>query len=135
MGIHFIRNRMPDFLFQCLSLGTPLTRVIIFGIGISVLTFIDVSSLRFPNFCIWEMLFGYCPANGTTRALSAFLHGRWEEAMRYNLNVLAVLPIITSILIMDILKLIKTRKILGMPTTAANTAQTQRTGIKSRKQN
>lgn len=113
MGTHFIKNKTLDFLFQCLSLGSPLARVVTFSIGILALTFVDVSSLRIPDFCIWERLFGYCPANGTTRALNAFFHGKWEEAIRYNLNILAVIPIITGILILDILKLIKIRKLFN----------------------
>lgn len=107
MGTRFIKSRALDFLFQCLSLGSPLARVVTFSMGISVLTFVDISSLRFPNFCIWEMLFGYCPANGTTRALNVFFHGKWEEAIRYNLNILAVIPIIIGILAVDILRFVK----------------------------
>jgi hypothetical protein len=110
MGTQFIKSRALDFLFQCLSLGSPLARVFTFTIGISVLTFVDISSLRFPNFCIWERLLGYCPANGTIRALNAFFHGEWGEAIRYNLNILVAIPIIIGILAMDILKLVKTRK-------------------------
>ena len=109
MGTRFIKSRALDFLFQCLSLGSPLARVVTFTIGISVVTFVDINSLRFPNFCIWERLLGYCPANGITRALSAFFHGKWEEAIRYNLNILVAVPIIIGILVMDILKLVKTR--------------------------
>lgn len=102
-----LKSKAINFLFQCLSLGSPLARVVAFSIIIIVLIFVDVSSLGFPNFCIWEMFFGYCPANGTTRALNAFFHGKWEEAIKYNLNVLVAIPLIIGILVADILKLVK----------------------------
>ncbi len=111
MGISFIRNKMSDFLFQCISLGTPFARVVTFIIGISVLTCLDLNSLNLPDFCIWEMLFAYCPADGSTRALNAFFHGRWEDAISYNLNILVVIPVMAGILAMDMLKLIKTSKL------------------------
>ena len=101
------KSRTSDFLFQCLSLGSPLARVAAFTAGISALVLLDVTSSGLP--CIWEKLFGYCPANGTTRALNAFFHGKWEEAVRYNLNVVAVIPIIIGMLVTDILRFIKTK--------------------------
>lgn len=107
MGTSFINHRTADFLYQCLSLGSPLARVVIFSIGISVLAFVDAGSVRLPDFCIWERIFGYCPADGTTRALQAFFHGEWEQSIQYNLNILCVIPMIVGILVADILKLIK----------------------------
>jgi hypothetical protein len=115
MGTLFPKNKALEFLFQYLCLGSPLARVTTFSIGIIVLTFLDVSSLGFHNLCIWERLFGYCPANGTTRALSALFHGKLEEAIRYNLNILIVIPVITGILVADILRLIKTWILLRKP--------------------
>jgi len=108
-GTH-LRNKALDFLFQCLSLGTPLARVITFGIGISLLTFVDVSMLGLPNFCIWERIFGFCPAKGTTRALNAFFHGEFKKALEYNLNILVIIPTIISILFVDVLRVIKARR-------------------------
>jgi hypothetical protein len=109
MGTSFIKHRTSDFFYQCLSLGSPLARVVTLSIGISVLAFVDAGSLKFPDFCIWERIFGYCPADGTTRALRAFFHGEWEQAMQYNLNILFVIPMIAGILVVDIFKLIKRR--------------------------
>ncbi len=99
------RSRRPsiaDFVFQCLCLGTPLARVVVIGTGIGVLAFVDASSLKLPDICIWDRLLGVCPAEGTTRALSAFLHGRWHEAFRYNVNILATVPLIAALLTADI---------------------------------
>ncbi len=110
MGTSFINHRTSDFFYQCLSLGSPLGRVVAFSIGISVLVFVDAGSLRFPDFCIWERIFGYCPADGTTRALNAFFHGEWEQSILYNVNILLVIPMIVGILVVDILTLIKRNK-------------------------
>ena len=107
MGTSFINHRTSDFFYQCLSLGSPLARVVTLSIGISVLAFVDAGSLIFPDLCIWERIFGYCPADGTTRALNAFFHGEWEQSIRYNLNILLVIPMIVGILVVDMLTLIK----------------------------
>lgn len=105
MGTRFIKNKALAFLFQCLSLGSPLARVVTFSIGISILAFIDISSLELPNLCIWERLFDYCPANGSTRALNAFFHGKSEEAIKYNLNIIIIIPIILTLIFRDIFRL------------------------------
>lgn len=112
METRFTRSKVIDFLFQCLSLSTPSARVVTFSLGVIALTFLNISSLGLPSFCIWERIFGYCPASGTTRALNAFFHGKWEESIKYNLNILAVIPIIIGIFVMDIFKLVRTRDIL-----------------------
>jgi hypothetical protein len=110
MGISFTDHRTSDFLYQCLSLGSPLARVVTLSVGISVLAFVDAGSLRFPDLCIWERISGYCPANGTTRALTAFFRGEWEQSIRYNVNILLVIPMIAGILVVDIFRLIKRNK-------------------------
>jgi len=110
-----LKNRALDFLFQCLSLGSSLARVVTLSIVIGVLASVYLSSIGFLDFCIWEKLFGYCPAKGTTRSLNALFHRKLEEAIRNNLNILVVIPVITGILVADILRLIKTWILLRKP--------------------
>ena len=49
---------------------------------------------RAPDICLWRKLFhlGACPACGSMRALAAFFHGQWGDALAYNRNVLVTAP-------------------------------------------
>jgi hypothetical protein len=105
MGIRSVKNKTSNFLFQCLTLGSPLARLLTIGTGIGILSIVHLDSPGLPDLCLWERFLGYCPARGTTHALNAFLHGKWEEAIRYNPNVLIVMPVIIVILVTDILRL------------------------------
>jgi hypothetical protein len=70
-----------------------------------VLIMVDINSLGLPNLCLWKKVFGYCPADGTIHALNAFFQGKWEEAIKYNLNILFTIPIIFTLLFRDIFRL------------------------------
>lgn len=104
------KNKIVYFLWQCLALSSPSGRICIFTIGMGILAFVDIGSLGLPHICFWRTLFGYCPADGTTRGLNAFFHGRIEEAVNYNLNILLLMPLIVGIFIKDILNLTKSFK-------------------------
>jgi len=110
MALLFTKNRLPILIYNCLSLGSPWGRLIVFSLGLGVLIFVDINSLELPNLCLWGRIFGYCPADGTSRALNAFLHGKWEEAVKYNLNILFTIPIILNLLFKDILRLFEMKK-------------------------
>lgn len=110
MALLFTKNRLPVLIFNCLSLGSPLGRLIVFSLGLGVLILVDINSLELPNLCLWRKIFGYCPADGTTRALNAFLHGKWEESIKYNLNILFVIPISLFLFFRDILRLFEMKK-------------------------
>ncbi|HOJ30556.1 MAG TPA: DUF2752 domain-containing protein [bacterium] len=97
------KNRIAEFL----ALGCPAARVIVMSAGMIFLACVNLESLRIPDLCIWEKIFGYCPAHGTTRALSAFFHGRFCEATRHNLNVLFIVPTLAGIILTDVVRLIK----------------------------
>ena len=49
---------------------------------------------RGPDLCLWRQLLhlAACPACGSMRALAAFFHGRWGDALAYNRNVLVTAP-------------------------------------------
>jgi hypothetical protein len=49
---------------------------------------------RGPSPCLIRLIFGSCPACGSVRALSHFLHGCFREALRYNWNVLITAPLL-----------------------------------------
>jgi Protein of unknown function (DUF2752) len=108
METRSLRGRALDFCMQCLSLSSPMARLVVFGIGIAALTFVDVRALGLPNLCIWERLFGYCPVNGVTRGLSAFFHGEWESALRYNVSIAVLIPIIIGIVVADVWRVANT---------------------------
>lgn len=107
MAIPFTKNKLADLLFQCLSLSSPLGRLLVCFLGLGLLILVDFRSLGLPNLCLWKKIFGYCPADGTTRALNAFLHGNWQEAIKYNLNIFIIIPLVSVLLFSDILRFFK----------------------------
>jgi len=60
---------------------------------------------RGPDLCLWRRLLhlAACPACGSTRALAAFFHGRWGEALAYNRNVLITAPVLIALAVKDAL--------------------------------
>jgi hypothetical protein len=69
---------------------------------------------RGPDLCLWRRLlhFAACPACGSTRALAAFFHGRFGEALAYNRNVLVTAPLLVMLAAKDALTVI--RKLAGV---------------------
>lgn len=67
---------------------------------------------RGPDLCLWRHLFhiAACPACGTTRALAAFFHGRFHQALAYNHNVLVTAPCLITLLIQDLTALARSEK-------------------------
>lgn len=101
------RNKIMNFLCGFITLGSPAARITIFSSGMIILAFVDLESLNLPDFCIWEKIFGYCPADGTIRALNAFFHGMFSKAVRYNINVIFVIPVLIGVVISDITRLVR----------------------------
>lgn len=50
----------------------------------------------YPACPIYRYLHLYCPGCGSTRALSALLHGRLMEAVQYNPLFVALLPLLVA---------------------------------------
>jgi hypothetical protein len=46
------------------------------------------------------------------RALAAFFHGRWGDALAYNRNVLVTAPVLIALAVKDALSVI--RKVMGL---------------------
>ena len=59
---------------------------------------------RGPNLCLWRHLFHLtaCPSCGSTRALAAFFHGHFGQALSYNRNVVITAPTFVCMLARDI---------------------------------
>ncbi len=62
-----------------------------------------------PALCIWRHILATpsCPACGSSRALAAFFHGRFREALQYNFNVLVTAPTLLILLAIDTLRLLR----------------------------
>jgi hypothetical protein len=63
---------------------------------------------------LWRRLLhlAACPACGSARALAAFLHGRFADALAYNRNVLVTAPLLVILAAKDVFSLI--RKMVGV---------------------
>jgi hypothetical protein len=61
---------------------------------------------RGPDLCLWKQLFHItaCPACGSTRALAAFFHGNFSQALDYNRNVLVTGPLFVILLAHDTMR-------------------------------
>jgi hypothetical protein len=64
---------------------------------------------RGPDLCLWKHLFhlAACPACGSTRALAAFFHGQFAEALAFNLNVVVTGPGLLVLFALDALRILR----------------------------
>jgi hypothetical protein len=64
---------------------------------------------RGPDLCLWKHLFhlAACPACGSTRALVAFFHGQFAQAVAFNLNVVVTAPTLLVLLALDALRILR----------------------------
>ena len=93
-----------------LSGATPASRLIAIGVACGVLALLPLSMLdTLPQLCLWERLFGWCPAHGTTHALAALLHGDLRLALSYNLNVIIIAPLLLCIAVRDLWQILRHR--------------------------
>lgn len=62
-----------------------------------------------PNLCLWRRLLhiASCPACGTVRALAAFFHGRFRDALAFNRNVLVTAPLLAMLAARDVVSLLR----------------------------
>lgn len=62
-----------------------------------------------PDLCLWRKLLhlSSCPACGTSRALAAFFHARFAEALAFNRNVVLTAPGLVLLLTLDALQGLK----------------------------
>lgn len=64
-----------------------------------------------PDLCLWKHLFhlAACPACGSTRALAAFFHGQFAQALAFNLNVVVTGPGLLALFALDTLQILRHR--------------------------
>lgn len=92
--------------------GIP--RWLVLVVALAAFCLVPVESLaRGPDLCVWKHLFqlAACPACGSTRALAAFFHGQFGEAVAFNLNVVVTGPGLLVLLGLDVLRIL--RKVCG----------------------
>ena len=95
------------------SRGVP--RLLAVGIVMAGFCVLPPEALsRGPDLCLWRHLLhlAACPACGSTRALAAFFHGRFGDALAYNRNVLVTAPLLVMLAAKDALTVI--RKVAGV---------------------
>jgi hypothetical protein len=86
--------------------ATPQSRLVLIAAGCIGLAAIPLQSLdRVPDLCLWERLFGLCPAHGTLHALTALMHGQPALAVSYNPCVLVIAPLLVVLVALDIRRL------------------------------
>ncbi len=88
--------------------GVP--RLALVAIAIAAFCFIPTEFVAHgPSICVWSHVFHFaaCPACGSTRALCAFFHGEFSQAMAYNRNVLVTAPLLVIFLVQDLMVLIR----------------------------
>lgn len=88
--------------------GIPRWMVLSLSLGVFVVLPPEVLA-RGPDICLWKHLFGLaaCPACGSTRALAAFFHGHFAQALVYNRNVVVTGPMLIGLWVHDVVLGIK----------------------------
>jgi hypothetical protein len=89
------------------SRGVP--RLLALGILMAGFCVLSPEALsRGPDLCLWRHLLhlAACPACGSTRALAAFFHGRFRDALAYNRNVLLTAPLLVVLAAKDLFRAI-----------------------------
>src|ERR1051326_2148859 len=90
------------------SKGVPRAMVLL--AGIAAFSIIPPDALaRGPDLCLLHRLFhvAACPGCGSTRALAAFFHGRFAQAVAFNRNVIITGPLLVCLLGLDIGRLLR----------------------------
>lgn len=104
------RSKLSYFILL-ISLSSPLSRIIVFGIGLIILALIPTKNLNvLPVRSIWT-LFGIYPySTGITRSVSMILHGDFQGAYKMNFLSFIVMVIVLVLLVKDLSVLIKTKR-------------------------
>jgi len=87
---------------ELFSRGVP--RLLALGVLLTGFSLLPPEALsRGPEVCLWRRLLhlAACPACGSTRALAAFFHGRFADALAYNRNVLVTAPLLIALTAKD----------------------------------
>lgn len=78
-----------------MAISRPAIIISIAAVGLLLLYFLaDARKGGFPACPFWSLTKLYCPGCGSQRGLSALLHGDLTDALRYNLLLVAAIPIL-----------------------------------------
>ncbi len=112
------------------SRGAPRLAVLLLALAAFCLISPETLS-RGPDLCLWRNLFHLhaCPACGSTRALAAFFHGRFLDALSYNRNVIVSAPGMLALIGADLVRWIMKS---GRPLVATQYAAASRRLIRNR---
>ena len=84
-----------------------MNRLFVLALLLAGLSLLSPDALaRGPDICLWRHLFHLpvCPACGSTRALAAFFHGHFVQALAFNRNVLVTAPLLLGLCVVDIFR-------------------------------
>ena len=87
-----------------------MSRWIVLSLAVAVFVAVPPEVLaQGPDICLWKHLFrlAACPACGSTRALAAFFHGHFAQALAYNRNVIVTGPLLVGLLLHDVFSALK----------------------------
>jgi len=87
-----------------------ISRWMVLSLALTVFVTVPPEVLaRGPDFCLWKHLFhlAACPACGSTRALAAFFHVHFKQALAYNRNVIVTGPLLICLLVHDLISKLK----------------------------
>lgn len=67
------------------------------------------SLARGPDLCLWKHLLHLpaCPACGSMRALAAFFHGHFAQALAFNRNVVVTAPLLLALFVQDAVRALR----------------------------
>lgn len=89
---------------------TRVPRVLVLTLAVAGFALLSPEVLtRGPDLCLWRYFFHLpaCPACGTTRALAAFFHGEFAQALAFNRNVVVTAPLLLALLAQDVNRLLR----------------------------
>jgi hypothetical protein len=65
---------------------------------------------RLPSVCLNRLIFGFCPACGSLRALVRLFHGDLTGAVRFNPNVLLTGPVLVVLLLTNLKRALRPQR-------------------------
>ena len=80
-----------------------MQRVVILSVAVAALAVIPPAWIeRLPSVCLNRLIFGFCPACGSLRALVCLFHGALGQALKYNPNCLLTGPLLLILLLSNL---------------------------------
>ena len=93
--------------------ASRIPRLLALGLALVGFCFLSPETLAgSPDLCLWRHIFhlSACPACGSTRALAAFFHGDFAQALAFNRNVVLTAPLLVALLVQETLRLVSCKR-------------------------